>query len=77
MNFDPEIEERNAELHRTLVEKFVHSNQPEVAAAMLDGGVDVEYAHRQEQTYFVEGQLQPGIHLWQPAKSYKKFFVRR
>jgi hypothetical protein len=38
--------QRNCQLHRTLVEFLIHSRQPEVAAALLEGSVEVSYSRK-------------------------------
>jgi hypothetical protein len=54
MRYDPEIEERNSAIHRTLVEFLLHTNQPEIAAAILEGWVDTELQFNQGVAYFIE-----------------------
>jgi hypothetical protein len=45
--------ERNSTLHSTLVEFLIHSREPEIAAAILEGGVAQEW-DKGEATIFVE-----------------------
>jgi hypothetical protein len=51
---DPEIEERYAAIHRTLVESLFHSGHADLAGAILEGDVDTESRKPQQETYFVE-----------------------
>lgn len=54
MSYDPEVEERNSAMHRTLIEFLFHSNHAEIAAAVLDGGGDTQSGYGREQAFYIE-----------------------
>jgi len=51
--------QRNCQIHRTLVEFLLQSRQPEVAAALLEGAVEVAYSRRVGKPDLVHVEIPP------------------